>query len=353
LSPNEDSDVVSDYETSGNEDEIELKNDQSSKVAYVNTDGESEAGLSTLTEGDSDFAEDSQANRERTRFVQKIRSMKRASIDKDTTREQRAEEQPLPAEQSKPAEVQPERDSVSQSQLDSFTQQTRPEVKTKARPKGKGILSQTKKFCKDNNVNSVNRLTHLQGIFNRYVALQKIHRTTLKENHELQKARSGAKSNLEELSMLRESNKERSLQIARLTLQNDTANSRLEYSSKILKDLEQENKALKETERKLREDALRKDEELRKKDIERTCKTDQYELHIPIRHGNVAGDILIFNLRQSYECYEDSSQQIQCLHLLLSQKDGKMNVFCRRRRKRQLPNAEENCLPPNLRVDRN
>jgi regulator of replication initiation timing len=318
--------------------EEETKTEAVRVISHCNTDGESEGGVTNITEAscrlsesdsdsDSDFLET-----ERSLFIKKVEEKKAVQAKAEETKAEEAK-----AEEKKVEETKAEK-KVEEKVDETKTEKKVEEKKSKEKKKTKnlGILEQTRRWSRDTQASAIHQRHRYQFIFNKYTSLQKQHKTLVAENDRFRKTETAARSAREELEILKQSNRERSLQIGNMATKIDILTSRLEQASKQLNESMEENAMLKREKKAMREEMEKKEYERRREEMERDVgDTQQIELHIPHAAGVVMDEVLAFDVEESdTECYENGTHGISCLHLSLTRKGKKITVRRRNTRKR-------------------
>lgn len=293
LSPAESDEEATDYETTDDE-------------GTKNTDGENELVLDGITESDSDFEA---IEKQRQVFLDKVK----AKTTTDTT---------------------PPTPQLSSTEAPTVATTTQPPTPQPEKPAG--IVRQNKKWDRQSMASKISRESHYKNIYNRFVALEKIHKSVVEENARLKLTTESAKANKEEAEMFKASSREKSLQVANLTAKLELSNSRLEFASKATEDVREELKKIKKNEERLREENERLKNEARRKTIEADIgDSSTLEIHIPLVDGNVSDQILANDLEEdAYDCYEGTAENLKCLHLILQRRGKSIQIRQRIRRKR-------------------
>ena len=306
LSPAEDSDLSSEYET-------EAENDPK---ANMNTEGESEGEISSISEGDSDFTSD------------RLRQVPKEKEGEDGEKE--------PTTDS----AQPE--STSQPEAT-------PQSEPKAPPKAPGIKQQAKLWTKEMQLQAISREAHLENVYNKYISLQKQHKVLSEEHQKIKMAAELSKVSRDEIEMAKMSAREKSKQVANLMAKLDIANAKLLEQQAALEESEAEKRQAREGEKRARQALDEHQTNQMKKDMEASFHdTQRFEIHLPHVQGDVKDEILVYDLDEDTdeECYRGSNNDVQCMHLLLTRRGRKISIKQRNTKKRFCRNLDN---PPTQR----
>jgi hypothetical protein len=342
LSPAEDSDNTTEYET---EEEEEVVAKPTMTIATpsdkgFNTDGELESAISTIvdTSDSSESSDSSDDEFRRPLIVSKINTMDdianicEAAEDQKTRKN--AEEEEAAEEQKRRKKAEEEEKKKAEEERKTAAEEEKKKTRV---PKKTSVLAQARKVAADTNcTRPISHNTTYQSVFNRMVAAEKTQKATNAKYEALKRVDMKARQNHDDLVMQKEVNRNLNLQIDNLVTTNATNAKRLEFSSKLIEELEREVAEMRENEKKIKAEAIKREEERRREDIDRQLdEYQQIELHIPHRVGVVIDDIVAVDLEaEEFDCYENSTDGVQCLHLLLTRRGKNIKVRSRVRRKR-------------------
>lgn len=329
LSPAEDSDEETEKSENEETEEEERRN--------VNTDGEEEEDLL------GDISEDYEEDEVESEFVI-VEETSKCSKDmeegeKEPENLEASSEQPQTSKNDEPQSSNKEETQTTngeQSQTSKGEQSEKePNSKTPAK---KGIKKQNKKWQDDEEVRAVSRMRFLEQVYQKYLVLEKTHKNVLQEYSVLQSKQLAARSCQEEAAMAKASLRCKTVEIGKAQSKIAYLEDRLQFSSKIVKEREEEMARLKTQVEDLKiEKEEMKNETLRREMEQAASDTQLFELHLPLKESSIIDEVLVYDLRQSneIECYESPMEGINCLHLLLERRGQKISMKeVKRRRKR-------------------
>jgi len=325
LSPPEDSDLCSDNESD----------------AGCNTEGEIEDSLTSITDSEEDemLKDENVVDRERERFKDKIAQNcdveeRHESENKEEGEKEKENRKPKNDDgKQKEGEEQSKEDGNEEEMMNVGKNNEKKAGPTQRLKKKVGIVKQGQKWRKDLQLEAISRRNYLEGVYQKYIALESRHKQLLEEHTKIQVQGDNAKACREELELQRGSLRAKNLELVNYQTKLDREQARLRMASDEIRRLEAVNKELME-----RNESERAEKEQMKREREaekiQKIKEDfqQIELHIPCRNSEIVGEILAYDLETEdvEECYENQSADLNCLHLRFTRIGKEIKV---RRRK--------------------
>ena len=175
---------------------------------------------------------------------------------------------------------------------------------------------QAQRLDADERAALVSQKAAIRTLKDRHAALQITYKAVLEDRDRLAKSAEAVRTAREEAEVARQRNREMSLQNSQLQGRLDTSDAKLASSQQRLEQVEKELAKRGERERQLEEEVERLREEARRRAIEAELgATQNWDIHVPVRGGFVAGEVLINSWDEDGDCYEGATEGVRCLHL--------------------------------------
>jgi len=295
-------------------------------------DEEEERGVD-LDEDEERKEEKSMADGEMVRLRREVDARK-ADLTEVRNEERKVEKKEERKEEAKKMEKNEEK--KAEKKMERYEEKKAAEKKTEKKEVKKGIKAQSSAWLKDERKAKVSQAESFALFRSKYNSLKAAHDTLSEENNNLLRQVRQTRLLTEEVELVRQQLRAKTLEVGKKDATIETLSQRLEFSNKSLN---QEREKVAALEKELAEEKRKSEEKerevLRKELASEVDNSQLLMLHVPVAQNTLCDQPLIFDMEaEEEECYEGNSSHLHCLHIKVKRRARSYQVLPNKKRRR-------------------